>query len=181
MDNFETLVVQTVDWQPLKNFMSRTSKKTIENTAKYGSCGVYLIASKCDGKELPNNIIDKNIGYVGKSGNIFARIYDIRGGEHGARKYIASKNIDVGDVYVKILTTEPGNETDLERIIHDKNTEAFGNRFAWKEASSGNDGNLLKALDIIEKINDLEALRDIVTAIEDKASNILLENWKNGD
>lgn len=172
----ESLVINTLDWQPLNTFESRNTRKTIETTAKYGSYGVYLVTTKdC----LTDNVIDSNIGYVGKSSNLLARVYDIKGGEHGARKYYNSKNINIEDVYVKLLFTKEGDETILERIIHDENSKLFGYRFAWKEASGGNDGALTRVLAEIDKMDLEEDLRKIAEFVEEKAVAIYRNNWRN--
>ena len=171
-----SLIVNTLDWQPLTSFESKNSKRVNENVAKYGSCGVYLVTTK---EYLTEDLIDSNIGYVGKSANVFKRVYDIRGGEHGARKYINSKGINPEDVYVKLLFTEEEGESLLEKIIHDEAQKKFGYRFAWKEASGGNDGALTRIFSDIEKLENEEDLRKIADFVEDKAVNVYRQNWRN--
>lgn len=172
----ESLIVNTLDWQPLTSFESKNSRKVVENITKYGSCGVYLVTTK---EYLTEKLIDSNIGYVGKSSNIFRRVYDIRGGEHGARKYIASKNINPEEVYVKLLFTEQEGESLLERIIHEEAQKQFGYRFAWKEASGGNDGALTRIISDIDKLESEEDFRKIADFVEDKAVNVYRSTWRN--
>lgn len=171
-----SLIISMLDWQPLTWFESRNSRKVAENKSKYGTCGVYLVSTK---DNLTSNLIDSTIGYVGKSGNIFSRVYDIRGGEHGARKYITSKGINPEDVYVKILFTEEEGQSLLERLIHEENQKNFGYRFAWREASGGNDGALTRILSDIDKLENEEELKKIADYVEEKAVFLYRNNWRN--
>jgi hypothetical protein len=169
------LIKSIVEWQPITFAVGRNSKKFAEYVEKYGAHGVYLVALKA---EISDNIISENIGYVGKSANIFGRIYDIRTGQHSCRTYIFSKNIDMSEVYVKLLLTEPGNETELERFIHSENEANFGYRFKWREASGGNDGVLIRLMEAVDKIDNLDDLKLISKLIDDKATMLFLQNWK---
>ena len=171
-----SLIVNTLNWQQLTSFESRNSKKVVDNKARYGSCGVYLITTK---NNLTDELINANIGYVGKSSNVFSRVYDVRGGEHGARKYISSKGIIPEDVYVKILFTEEDGESLLERLIQEENLRRFGYKFSWKEASGGNDGAMVRILSDIDKIENEDDLKVIADYVEEKVVNIYRANWRN--
>ena len=171
-----SLITNTLNWQQLTSFESRNSRKVADNKAKYGSCGVYLITTK---ENLTDELINANIGYVGKSSNVFSRVYDVRGGEHGARKYIASKSINPEDVYVKILFTEEEGESLLERLIQEENFKQFGYKFSWKEASGGNDGAMTRILSDIDKIENEDDLKKIVDYVEEKVVNLYRANWRN--
>ena len=176
IEKINSLIVKTLDWRQLTSFNSRNSRKAAEETALYGSCGVYLVTTK---ENLTDDIINANIGYVGESYSIFYRIYDIKGGEHGARKYIASKGINPEDVYVKILFTEEEAESLLERLIQEENLRRFGYKFSWKEASGGNDGAMVRILSDIEKIENEDDLKKIADYIEEKVVNLYRTNWRN--
>ena len=176
LNMIKSLITDTLDWQPLMSFGSRNSKKAADNKIKYGSFGVYLVSTK---NNLSENIIDANIGYVGKSKDIFSRIYDIRGGDHGVRKYIHSKNINPEDVYIKLLFTEKEGESYLEKLIHEENHNKFGYRFSWKEASGGNDGALTRIFTDIDKIESEDDLKEIADFIEEKAISLYRNNWRN--
>lgn len=171
-----SLIVNTLNWQQLTSFESRNSKKVADNKVRYGSCGVYLITTK---NNLTDELINANIGYVGKSSNVFSRVYDVRGGEHGARKYITSKNINPEDVYVKILFTEEEGESLLERLIQEENLRRFGYKFSWKEASGGNDGAMVRILSDIDKIENEDDLKKIADYVEEKVVNLYRANWRN--
>lgn len=177
-EKIENLIISVMDWQPLTEFMSRNSRKTVENISKYGSHGVYLITNdECP----PSEIFDERVGYVGKSANIFHRIYDIKGGEHGVRKYCNSKNISTESIKVKILFTEKDSESYLESLIHEEMEKNFGYRFSWKEASGGNDGIVLRVLESIDKIDSIQQLKEIAKFVDEKATTIFINTWKNED
>lgn len=171
-----SLITNILDWQPLLNFDSKNSRKLLENKEKYGSTGVYLVSSK---ENLTNELIDSNIGYIGKSKNVFRRVYDIRGGEHGVRKYLNMKNISPETVYVKLLFTRENEENVLETRLHDEHFKRFGYKFLWKEASGGNDGVITRILSEIDKIESEEDLIKIVEYTEERAVSLYLENWRN--
>lgn len=171
-----SLVMNTLDWQPLLTFDSKNSRKISENKEKHGSSGVYLVALK---EHLTNSLIDSNIGYIGKSKNIFRRVYDIRGGEHGVRKYLNMKNISPENVCVKLLFTRENEENVLETRLHDEHLKRFGYKFAWKEASGGNDGVITRILSEIDKIESEDDLLKIVEYTEERAVSLYLENWRN--
>ena len=42
----DSLIINTLNWQPLTNFESRNSRKAADNKVKYGGSGVYLITTK---------------------------------------------------------------------------------------------------------------------------------------
>lgn len=181
IEKINSLIVKTLDWRQLTSFNSRNSRKAAEETALYGSCGVYLVTTK---ENLTDDIVNANIGYVGESYSIFYRIYDMKGGKHGVRKYIKSKNIDPNDVYVKLLLTEEGfdsnrNSVKLETLIQEENFKRFGYRFSWKEASEGNDGATTRILSEIDKLEDEEDLKNIYDYIEERAVNLYRANWRN--
>lgn len=181
VDKINSLIIKTLDWRPLMGFGSRNSRKAAEETALHGSCGVYLVSTK---ENLTDDIINANIGYVGESYSIFYRIYDMKGGKHGVRKYLKSKSIDPNDVYVKLLLTEEGFDADrksvkLEKLIHEEHVNQFGYRFSWKEASEGNDGATTRIMSEIDKLEDEDDLRSIYDYIEEKAVNLYRANWRN--
>jgi len=175
----DNLIKSTLEWQPLNTYMAKRSRKSVEIMETHGARqGVYLVAYK---DNLPDSVVDKDIGYIGKSSNIFGRIYDIRAGGHGCRTYLINKGWDFGDVYVKVLFCEEGKETLLEQLIHDEMQKQHGYRFAWREASGGNDGAIVRLLDNIEKIDNLEDLKKIANYVDEKATALFLLNWKNED
>lgn len=176
MEDIKNYIKEVVDWQSFTNIYGRNSPKLIQFVEKHGSHGVYQIALK---KDSPKEIISDKIGYVGKSTNIMSRVYDIKTNRHGCRTYLNSKNIPIEDISVRFLMTEPGMETVLENEIHRINNENFGYRFSWKEASGGNDGSFVRLIESIDKINDLEELKQISIHIDNRAQELFLQKWKD--
>ena len=169
------LIKDKLDWQPLLTAVGRNSKKFVEMVEKYGAHGVYQVTHK---DYATDSLVDKNIGYIGKSTNIFGRVYDMKTGQHNACNYIKHNNMDRGDVMVRYLFTEPEKETQLENYLHDEMNKNFGYRFAWREASAGNDGALLRLYEIIDRIENIDDLKSIARYVDDKAVSLFLETWK---
>jgi hypothetical protein len=174
--DFTALIKDKTDWQPLLGAIGRASKKFVELVEEYGSHGVYQVIHK---KDLTDNLIDANIGYIGKSTNIFGRVYDIKTNQHNCCNYIKRNNLDRADVYVRYLFTEVGDETTLEDALHSEMNSQYGYRFAWREASAGNDGAMLRLYEAIDKIDNMDELKGIAKYVEDKAVSLFLETWKD--
>ena len=47
------------------------------------------------------------------------------------------------------------------------------------EASAGNDGAMLRLYEAIDKIDNIEELKNIAKYVEDKAVSLFLETWKD--
>jgi hypothetical protein len=111
------------------------------------------------------------------------RTYGIRqpGGGHGASRYMREHNLDRQKYYVRILYTN-ADPKDLEREIHDASEKKFGNRFKWKEASAGNDGNLSKVLDILNKLSTEDLLTvkgNLKDAYLKRSEEEALQQWED--
>jgi len=174
--DFLALIKNKTDWQPLLTAVGRGSKKFVELVEEYGAHGVYQVIHK---KDLTEDLINANIGYIGKSTNIFGRVYDMKTGQHNCCNYIKHNNYDRSDVYVRYLFTDIGNETTLEDALHSEMTKQYGYRFSWREASAGNDGAMLRLYEAIDKIDNIEELKNIAKYVEDKAVSLFLETWKD--
>ena len=173
--DFTSLIKTKTEWQPLVDAVGRANKRYVDLVEKYGAHGVYQIIHK---DNLTNEIIDANIGYIGKSTNIFDRVYGIKIGKHNCCNYIRHNNYDRSDVYVRYFFTDIGNETTLEDALHSEMSKQFGYRFAWKEASAGNDGAMLRIYEAIDKIESIEELKNISKYIDDKAILLFMDTWK---
>jgi hypothetical protein len=172
---YNTLIKKQTEWQPLMSAVGRTSKKYTELVEEFGAHGVYQVIHK---KDLTEDLINANIGYIGKSTNIFGRVYDLKTGQHNCCQYIRHNNYDRADVYVRYLFTDIGNETSLEDVLHAEMNKQFGYRYAWKEASAGNDGAMLRIYEAIDKIESIEELKNISKYIDDKAILLFMDTWK---
>lgn len=175
-EELQNYIKEIIEWKPISFVYGRNSPKLIDFVEKHGSHGVYQISLK---EEQPEEIIHKDIGYVGKSTNIMMRVYDIKTNRHNCRTFLNSKNISINDISVRFLMTEPGNETVLENLIHTINETEFGYRFKWREASGGNDGALIRIIESVDKINDIDELKQLSIHIDNRAQEIFLQTWKD--
>ena len=98
-------------------------------------------------------------------------------GKHQCRVYLSSKGIDISDVCIRFLITESGKESDLEALIHSETEAKFNYRFAWREASGGQDGAMLRILDMIDKVENLDDLKSIAKAARDRAIEVFTNDW----
>lgn len=171
----DALIKNKTDWQPLLGAVGRASKKYNLLVDEYGSTGVYQVAHRSD---MHDDLINEKIGYIGKSKDIFGRVYDMKTGQHNACNYIKRNGIDKNDVFVRYLFTEAGSEQTLETMLHDEMQKRYGYRFAWREASAGNDGAMIRLYELIDKIDNLEELKGVARYIDDKATALFLESWK---
>ena len=161
------------DWFILADTPSTNTRAYEKLVEKFGgTCGVYLVAKTEDIPSIGSEIIHKQIGYCGKSGDVFDRIGSIRSpkGTHGVNRMIRAEGWDKGkDIQIKYLFCAEEDVTDLENHIHDQSADKFGTRFKWEEASGGNAGTLHEWLDtanlrlsVEEIVEAIPKLRQIV-------------------
>lgn len=178
--NFEKLIKHTVDWVPVVTAPSKNTRRYNDLKSLYGLSGVYQICVADNPADLPSDILDANIGYIGKSKDVSIRMCNVKApsGSHGARIYFTNKGIDVSKVYYRTLYTDLGSEAELELLLHEAMQTAHGYRFKWKEASAGADGAVVRILADIEKLEE-EDLRTIAVAIDTIVAKRYLESWKD--
>ena len=175
--DYNSLIKNSTDWVPVSMAPSKSTRRYNELREAYGSFGVYQIATD---DHLPKEYIDQHIVYIGKSTDVSLRVCNIKApkGNHNCRTYISSKNIDITKVYYRTLYTNPGDEAELERLLHEDMESKFGYRFKWREASAGSDGALVRILDAIDNIESISELRTISKYIDDIVVKKYLESWK---
>jgi len=176
--DYTKYIKNIVEWTPVTSAPSKMTRKYNELKSLYGTSGVYQIAYE---DSLPTNIIDKDICYIGKSVDISPRMCGIKAprGSHNCRTYISSnKNIDINKVFYRSLYTEPGEENELELLLHEQMQHDFGYRYKWKEASAGSDGALVRIFDALDNIDDLNDLKTISKYIDEIVVKKYLETWK---
>lgn len=176
MEHLNQYIKEIIDWQPITSMFGTLSPKYTDFVEKHGAHGVYQVALK---KDSPTELISDKIGYVGKSHNIMSRAYAIKINRHNCRTYINANSIDIKDVVIRFLMTEPNKEHDLESAIHAINQEKYGYRFIWRQASAGKDGTMSRIIEALDKIEDLDELKQLSMYIDERAQNIFLQNWKN--
>lgn len=174
---FDKLIAHKTEWHPLISSVGGVGmRKFAELIDVYGTNGVYQIAHK---DNLPDGLVDGAIGYSGKGSNIFIRPNGIKTkkGKHQCRVYLLSKGISISDICVRFIFTEDGRESELEALIHSETEAKYNYRFAWREASGGQDGATLRVLDMIDKIENLDDLKAIAKAARDKAIEVFTNDW----
>ena len=167
------------DWMPVLDMKIPKSKSSRVITDKYGKIAIYQIAQVDDIKTIGDNLISDAIGYTGKSENIFGRMYSLKLHKHTASPYIRT-TFDLNKLRVRILFVDASENLDtVEKSIHLATEKAFGYRFAWKEASGGVDGLIMKIQDLIDRVDSEDSLRDIADYIEEKAMEMYRQNWRS--
>jgi len=169
------LIIGKSDWIPLNQVPSASSQKATDFWAQYPSTyGVYQVVEAKHAEEIGDDLVNPHIGYIGKSTNLRSRVYDIRlGGNHGCGKYIKQQGWDKKNILVRVLFVQEGDETKLEDSLFAEMKSAFDYRFKWTAASSGNDGNVVKILDILPKLDKDEAT-EVLMAVREHLGELLI-------
>jgi len=172
----DTLIKSRLDWQRLDTIFNPMSKRMTELIETHGSNGVY-IAARTEHKS--DELVSPNFGYIGKSKSIFGRVWCMKTNKHNACNYIKHNNITNDDIWVRFLFTEPGNEARLEQILHDKMKEQFGYTFAWREASAGTEGSMLRIYELIDKLTSREDAENVYTYAKERCVDLYLDTLGN--
>jgi hypothetical protein len=173
----DKLITHKTEWHPLKISVGGAGMRKFSDLREnFGTYGVYQIAHK---DNLPVEIVDGNIGYSGRATNVFHRANGVKTkkGKHQCRVYLSSKGIDISEIYIRYLFTEEGKESELETLIHNETESKYKYRFAWREASGGQDGAMLRVLDMIDKVENIDDLKLIAKTVRDKAIEVFENNW----
>lgn len=167
------------DWMPVSKIPSSGSSEQDRLNDMYGRSGVYQVALTEDVESIGQDLVHPKIGYTGKSKDILTRTYDIRqpAGSHGAGRYIRqNKYCKEKDVRVRYVYTSQEDYTNLEREIHDESKNRYGYRFAWTDASAGNDGTYSQLLELSNKLT-VEEIFDIIPVLKQLAIKKNTENF----
>lgn len=172
-------ITTQIDWMPVSELRGPKARTSTTITHKNGQIAIYQIALAKDIKDIGENLVSDAIGYTGKSSNIFARLYALKLNKHTASPFIRT-NYAIEDLRVRILFIDAIENLDVvERSIHDATEKAFGYRFAWKEASGGVDGLIMKIQDLIDRVDSEDSLRELADYIEEKAMEMYRQNWRS--
>lgn len=171
--NYNDIEISAVTpWISVDQIPSDGNKNREAMNEKYGTCGVYQVALAEDIDEIADNLVHEKVGYIGKSKDILTRTYSIRApnGDHGAARYIRQNDLDRSEVKIRYLYTSPEDYALLEESLHNEMNSEYGYRFAWTDASAGNDGNYSSILDLAKRLTSDEIL-DIIPALKEIALN----------
>jgi hypothetical protein len=138
--------------------------------ARNGTSGVYQFAQRSDiSKILSTDLINKKIGYTGKSKNILDRTVAARmKGCHGVNRVILENKWSTEDIYVRYLFVPEDESAELESYIHKEAEKEFGTRFAWMNASGGNAGKFSQIQDLADALT-LEECFEMIIYFKDLA------------
>lgn len=147
------------------------------------SC-VYVFFLRSEYSEIRDcHTIHPSYGYVGETGDLVTRLRDIRMSYdnpkysvyHGLGRFFRKKNINIdNDIIIRVIRTKNKNEAlKLERSIHDKCLQEYGNRFCWNDGAGGGPGNTIyKAEDLIESIKDVAQLQSLCAFIKNHVKTL---------
>ena len=162
---------EATKWYCLAELPSVNSKAGIKFLEQYaGTSGVYQFAQKNDAtKILSTDLINKKIGYTGKSKDILGRTVAARmKGCHGVNRVILENKWSTEDIYVRYLFVPEDESAEIESYIHKEAELEFGTRFAWMNASGGNAGKFSQIQDLADALT-LEECFEMVIYFKDLA------------
>jgi len=154
-------VVHTTDWitaeevptmsMPLyKDLFTKYGKYT-GTSDPYGNSlhGCYQWAHSDDIEAIGDNLVHKDIGYIGKAKRDIVgrtRAVILPAGRHPVKMAVSAGDIALEDLRVRYLITssDPDSVSDkqsskLEKYLHDKMDKKFGYRYKWLNAQLSND------------------------------------------
>ena len=178
-------IVAVGEWMRLSDLPSKDAKLTSEMNDEFGKTGVYQVVAESEVDNIGDYIVHPEVAYTGMSKNIHDRAYTMKrpNGDHGVSRHIRLNELDNRDYFVRMLYTDV-DPKDLEREIHDASEKEFGYRFKWTGTSDGNDGNLSKAQDILNKLCPDEVLaikRSLKEVYLKSVQRHALQNWEEED
>jgi|DEB0MinimDraft_6_1074348.scaffolds.fasta_scaffold06756_1 thymidylate synthase len=173
----ELIIDDSMDWTPLskvpsyKTILAETFWRDAPSTNV-----VYLVAHKDDLETIGDEILHEQMGYIGQTSNCQYRVASLKSTAHNCGKYIRSQGWSKDDVFIRCLYTADGDQTTLEKHLHDEMKSQFGYRFKWRSASAGNDGKVVQIDSLLEKCNKAE-LKEVLSLTKNRLSDILLQEF----
>jgi hypothetical protein len=173
-DPMESLIKSKLDWQRLDTIYNNVSAKMQHLIQEHGISGVYQIVRT---EHKTEELLTKDIGYIGSSKNIFGRVYCVKiNKNHTGGAFIKRNEIPFEEVWVRFLFTEPGKEKDLEALLHNKMKQKFGYTFSWREASGGTDGHLTRLYEMIDKLSSREDAENIYGYVKQRCIDLYIDS-----
>jgi len=169
-----------LDWFPIEELRGPNTRRSKSITDVNGRAGIYQIAHINDVSDIGESVFHPKIGYTGKSENIFGRLGQLKNNSHTTSPYIRN-NFKTEDIRVRIFFTGEVPVGQVEAHFHDHAEREYGYRFAWREASGGIDGILLRIQDHIDNIDSLDALKELSSYIDERAVEIFKSTWKQDE
>jgi len=172
----DQIVHHKTEWVPLLSIPSCGANKKVTQKSKQfweelynvpeeDYCGVYQVSVTC-----PDEIVHKDIGYVGTSVYFPYRLYNLRcsttsakNTHHKCGRFLHYSPIDPSQVFVRMLYTSATDATWLEELIHEQMRHQFNyvQGFQWAQASGGPAGSLLTAFDGIARLSTVAEIEQV--------------------
>lgn len=175
------------EWIPLLSLPSVASRKTVSQSAKDfwkelhdipedEWCGVYQVSLTC-----PEEIVHKDIGYVGTSEFFPYRTYNLKCSttsaknmHHKCGRFLHYSTIKPEEVFVRLLYTSVRDAGWLEGLIHDQMRQEFNYQygFMWEQASGGPASSMLTAFDGIARLTSIAEIEQLEAFLEDHKAKL---------
>lgn len=166
-------IKHVTEWIPLSTIPStegsgKSHRSSVvafwENLYKNYHNGVYQVSLT-----KPTALVSKDIGYIGQSGNLPNRVYNIRSGakangkttHHSCGVYLRYCNVKLDEVYVRMIFVAPRHKNDLEKFLHKEHRSNFGYDigYAWEEASGGWRASRINAMSAMDRCDEAKLLK----------------------
>jgi hypothetical protein len=151
--------------------MSKTCREFWESFSDGKHSGVYQVSLT-----KPEDLVHKDICYIGESGCLPKRISDLRTSagknnkvtHHMCGVYIREEDIDINSVYVRVLIAD--DKKKLERYLHNEHRLKFGYDigYLWEEASGGYKSCRIQSQVNIQRLQSLDACLKVQKALNDQ-------------
>ena len=175
-DFIKKIVHHKSEWVPLLCIPScgaskKISKKSrnfwefLHNVQEEDWCGVYQVSVTC-----PDEIVHKDIGYVGTSEYFPYRLYNLKSSttsakntHHKCGRFLYYSPIEPSQVFVRMLYTSASDAAWLEDLIQQQMRSQFkyAQGFQWEQASGGPAGSLMTAFDGIARLSTISEIEQV--------------------
>lgn len=143
--------------------------------------GIYQISDR-----MIEEIIDADIGYIGKATNVEDRVWNVNSGvrnipssNHSCGKWLHKQGYTIDNVYTRILFIPKDDITKIESHLQDKMQKQFGYRFKWLEAGENKLGRDFQLREQINELSIPSIVEDVLPMIERKIGREMLISMIN--
>lgn len=175
-------IEHVTDWFPLSDIGSSSSNRMEEywNLLYAGEhVGVYQVSL-----EQPKDLVHPEIGYIGKSKILPTRLYELNlntrspiSDAHNCGRYLRETGIDINQIFVRIIFTDPKMYGDVEMDLQKQMTDRFNYPmgFKWTKATAGQDSAFYKAKNCIRSLS-IDDMYKLKMLFDEEIINRTVEN-----
>jgi len=138
--------------------------------------GIYQISDK-----KVTDIIDADIGYIGKANNVEGRVWNVNSGvrgipssSHSCGRWLNKQGYNIDNVYCRMLFISKEDITKAETFLQDRMQKEYGYRFKWMEAGENKLGRDFQLREQINELSITSIVEDVLPMIERKIGRDLL-------